>query len=325
MPKHSQPRRGSLQYWPRKRARKLLPSVNWNAVSDPKKKQKKGLLGFIAYKVGMKSCLVRDNTEHSLTKGSKINIPVTILEAPHLKIFSVRFYKQNIPIKEIFIGGEKDLKRRVKTPKKKHEGKINLDEIKSEDYEGIKVIVYSLVNTTSIKKKPDFIEVGIGGSKEEQLETVKNLLNKEISVGEVFREQDKLVDVRGVTKGKGTQGPVKRFGVSFRFHKSEKGVRKVGSIGPWHPARVMFTVPMAGQTGFFSRIGYNNQIIASGKITEKDINPKEGFKHFGKIKTDYVIVRGSVVGPAKRQLVLTETLRPTKKQLKKNFEFLELR
>lgn len=323
MPKHSQPRRGSLQYWPRKRARKILPSVNWKAFSKDDDKQKKGLLGFIVYKVGMMSCSVKDNTEHSMTKGKKINIPITILEAPPLKILSVRFHKGNRVVKEIFIGGEKEMKRKVRLPKKQETKKVSLEEIKSEDYDNIRVIAYSLVNRTNIKKKPDIAEIAVGGSKEEQLATIKSLLNKEITVGDVF--SDNLVDIRGVTKGKGTQGPVKRFGVSLRVHKSEKGVRKVGSIGPWHPARVTFRVPMAGQTGFFSRVNYNSQIISIGKISEKDINLKQGFKHYGKIRTDYVIVRGSVAGPVKRQLILTGALRPTKKQQKKNFEFLEIR
>jgi len=316
MPKHSQLRRGSLQYWPRKRASKVLPSVNWKAFSVSKNA---GLLGFIVYKVGMSSALVKDNTEHSLTKGKRIAVPVTILECPPLKIFSVRFYKHNSLVKETFIGGDKELKKKIKLGKKKE--KINLEEIK--DYTNIRVIVYSLVNRTGIKKSPDIIEIGLSGKKEEQLEIVKNFLNKEISILDVFKEG--LLDVRGVTKGKGTQGPVKRFGVSLRSHKSEKGVRKVGSIGPWHPARVTFRVPMAGQMGFFSRISYNNKIIDVGKISEKDINPKGGWQNYGNIKTDYIILRGSVAGSVKRQLLVTEALRKTRKQEKKNFEFEGLR
>ncbi len=316
MPKHSQPRRGSLQFWPRKRARKSLPSVNWQEVS--KQTDKKGLLGFIVYKVGMGSVVVKDNTEHSLTKGQKIVVPVTFLECPPLKILSVRFCKNNQVRKEVFVGGEKELKSKIKLGKKKD--KINLD-IK-EYYDSIKVLVYSLINRTSIKKSPDLIEIGLGGSKEEQLQLAKDLLNKEIQIEDVFKEG--LIDLKGVTKGKGFQGPVKRFGISLRFHKSEKGVRKVGSIGPWHPARVTFRVPMAGQTGFFSRTIYNHKILNLGKISEKNINPKQGFKNYGKIKTSYLIIRGSVQGPAKRQLVLTSPIRPTKKQFKKNLEFIKI-
>ncbi len=83
--------------------------------------------------------------------------------------------------------------------------------------------------------------------------------------------------------------------------------------------------PMAGQMGYFTRAVYNNKIIEINSIKEKDINPKQGFKHFGKIKTDYMIVYGSIQGPAKRQLLITVPLRVSKKQIKKNYEFLELR
>ncbi len=317
MPRHNQPRRGSLQYWPRKRARKILPSVNWQAISAEKSEEKPVFLGFIAYKVGMASCLVKDNTEHSLTKSKKIIIPATVLEVPPLKILSVRFYKNNSLISESFVGGEKELKRKIKLGEKKQ---ISLDEVKN--YDTIRVIVYSIVNRTGIKKTPDISEIALSGKTEEQLATAKNFLNKEISIGEIFNKGS--VDVRGLTKGKGLQGPVKRFGVSLRHHKSEKGVRKVGSIGPWHPPRVMYSVARAGQLGFFTRAIYNSHIIFTGKISEKDINPEQGWKQYGKIKTDYIILNGSVPGPAKRQLLLTSPLRPTKKQEKKNFEFIEI-
>jgi large subunit ribosomal protein L3 len=315
MPKHSQPRRGSLQFWPRKRAEKSLPSVNWKEVC--KRTDKKGFLGFIGYKVGMSSGVVKDNTEHSLTKGQRIIFPVTFVECPPLRILSVRFYKNGKVAKEAFVGTEKDLKHKIKIGKKKE--KIDLE---FKDYDSIRILAYSLVSRTAIKKSPDLIEIGLGGSKEEQLATAKEFLSKEIQIDDVFKEG--LVDVRGVTKGKGLQGPAKRYGISLRAHKSEKGVRKVGSIGPWHPARITFRVPMAGQTGYFSRVVYNSKIIGSGKIVDKDINPSEGFKHYGKIKTSYLILKGSVQGPAKRQIVLTSTIRPTKRKSKRNMELIKI-
>ncbi|MEM3122114.1 MAG: 50S ribosomal protein L3, partial [Candidatus Pacearchaeota archaeon] len=114
MAKLSRPRRGSLQYWPRKRARKILPSVNWEGII--KKNKKTGLLGFIGYKVGMTSAFVRDNTSDSMTKNKKIIIPVTIIECPQLKIFSVRFYKNNSLATEILSNKlDKELKRKFVT------------------------------------------------------------------------------------------------------------------------------------------------------------------------------------------------------------------
>ena len=144
-----------------------------------------------------------------------------------------------------------------------------------------------------------------------------------MSVSEVFNEG--LVDVRGNTRGKGYSGPVKRFGIELRGHKEEKGQRRVGSIGPWHPARVTFRVPRAGQLGFFGRIVYNNKIVAAGNVADKDINIEGGFHKYGKVKNDYLVLAGSIQGARKRQLLLTAPLRPSKKQLKKTYEFIELR
>ena len=134
-----------------------------------------------------------------------------------------------------------------------------------------------------------------------------------------------MVDVRGVTKGFGTCGPVKRFGIAYKDHKSEKGQKRPGSLAPWHPARVTFRAPQAGQTGYHNRVVYNNVVLKVGKISDEDISKKGGFDHYGNIKTEYMILRGSIPGPKKRGLVITPSIRPTKKQLKKKFEILELR
>ena len=151
---------------------------------------------------------------------------------------------------------------------------------------------------------------------------VKSLIGKEISLDDLPKFD--ILDVRGVTKGKGFQGPTKRFGLKLKQHKTEKGLRRPGSLGPWHPARVTFKAPQAGQMGYFSRIIYNIRVISHGKIKDKDINPKTGFKNYGNIKTSYIIVKGSVQGPAKRQILLTPAFRPSRDQLKKKYEFLEL-
>ena len=197
-----------------------------------------------------------------------------------------------------------------------------------DNYDDIKVIVYSQVRKTGIKKKPDIVEIGMSGTLEDKLNFVKENRSKEIDI-KVFLNDEFMktgvVDVRGVTKGKGFQGPTKRFGLKLRFHKSEKGVRGPGSGGPWHPARADFTQPKAGQMGFFTRIINNNKVVKIGNITEENINSEKGFKKFGKIKNDYILVRGSIQGPVKRQLLITTPYRPSKNQLKRNYEFLELR
>ncbi len=306
------PRKGSLQYWPRKRARKFLPSPNWNAIKSDSAKLK----GFICYKAGMASAYVKDDTADSMTKGKKIVVPVTIIECPPLKILSVRFYKNKKIAKEILAENlDKELKRIIKlpkTPKKTEEF--------SGDYDNVTALCYSVVKKTGIKKTPDLSEIGLGGNMEDKLRFIKENIGKEIPVSSIF-EKGTSADFRGLTKGKGLVGPVKRFGITLKQHKSEKGVRRPGSLGPWHPTRVSFRAPQAGQLGMFTRVSYNNKIIDMGK-SEGKFN---GIKNFGDVKTDYMIVAGSVQGAAKRQLLATTSLRLTKKQKKKNYELLELR
>ncbi|MBR9704471.1 50S ribosomal protein L3 [Candidatus Pacearchaeota archaeon] len=317
MPKHGDTRHGSLQFYPRKRSLKLLPRAKWDSLH----RKTTSLLGFMGYKVGMMSAYVRDNSPHSLTKGQRITIPVTIIECPTLKIFSIRFYKDRKVICEVLnTNFDKELKKRVKLPK---EVKKKIEDIKEDDYNDIRLICYTQVKKTGIKKNPDIHEIGVSGILSEKLEFVKNNLNKEISVKDIFN--DELIDIRGVTKGKGFQGIVKRFGITLKSHKSEKGRRNLGSGGPWHPARVDFTQPRPGQMGHFTRVVYNNKIIAVNSINENNINPKSGFKKYGVVKTDYIIVCGSIQGPSKRQLLLTMASRPSKNTIKKTFEFIELR
>ncbi len=315
MPSTKSPRKGSLQFWPRKRVTRFLPSVNWKAINSGK-----NLKGFIGYKAGMVSIEVKDLTPNSMTKDRKIIIPGTLIECPSMKIFSVRLYKNGLVSKEIISENlDKELKRKIKFPK---EHKSKIESIKPEEYDDASIIVYSQVKKTGIKKKPDMVEIGLVGSLEEKLHFVRAHLHKEILLSDVFSSGE-LVDLRGLTKGKGFQGPIKRFGAHLRFHKSEKGVRKIGSIGPWHPARVTFRVPMAGQMGMFTRVHYNQKIISLGKVQEPEDKLKN-IKNYGTINTDYLIIAGSVQGVPKRPLLITTALRISKMQKKKNYEFLEI-
>ncbi|MEK6846760.1 MAG: 50S ribosomal protein L3 [Nanoarchaeota archaeon] len=311
MPKLSRPRYGSLQFWPRKRASRFLPSVNWSVVPG------NNLLGFIAYKAGMATAIIKDNTPKSMTLGKKLAVPVTILEVPPMKIYSVRFYKQGNVFKEIVFSNDRELKRIVKTAKNIGNAAA-LDEVK--DFDDIRVVLYSIVKESGLKKTPDIIEVGIGGK--ENLAAVKNLIGKEIKLGDFFKVD--LVDVRGLTKGKGLSGPVDRFGIGLKQHKSEKGVRKPGSLGPWHPARVTFRVPLSGQLGMFTRLQYNLKVLGHGDVKNNKILEGKQLKNYGSLKTNYIILHGSVQGPAKRQLIVTNAMRPTKKQIAEKYELLEV-
>ena len=82
---------------------------------------------------------------------------------------------------------------------------------------------------------------------------------------------------------------------------------------------------MAGQMGMFTRVHYNQKIISLGKTSDKPNEKLKNIKNYGDIRSDYILVAGSVQGPAKRQLLITAPLRGSKMQLKKNFEFIELK
>jgi len=319
MPRKHQPRSGSLQFWPRKRAKKLLPSVNWQVLEG---KNSSKISGFICYKAGMCRALVRDLTQNSLTKNKQIVLPITIIECPPMKIFSVRFYRNNIVAKDIISENpDKELQRKLKLPKEQKKTAEELSEIEKKlgEFNDIRIVTYSLVKQTGIKKTPDIAEIGLSGSMNEKFEFVKSIINKEINIKDFFAK-NQLVDVRGVTKGYGFTGTVKRFGISLRQKKSEKGQRRPGTLGPWTPSKVSFRAPLAGQHGFFTRIKYNSKIV---DLNEGDSMPFE-IKNYGKIRTAYILVKGSVQGPPKRQMLITAPLRSTKSSLKENFELLNL-
>jgi large subunit ribosomal protein L3 len=63
-------------------------------------------------------------------------------------------------------------------------------------------------------------EMAIAGTKEQKLDFIKDKLNKTITVSEIFPSG--VVDIRGISIGRGLQGPVKRFGIGLKNHKSEK-------------------------------------------------------------------------------------------------------
>ncbi len=313
MPRTRQPRAGSIQFWPRVRARDNYTKIrNW-----PKSKDTKPL-GFAGYKAGMTHLLINDNSPYSLTKGAEIFCPVTIVECPPLKTASIRFYKntQNGSklIAEKFADSfDKELERKISIPKKKGKEEVN-GELGSRtqliDFDFLRLLCYTQPKLTNIgKKKPEIFEIAIGGNKEQQLAFAKEKFGKEINVNEVFKE-GQLLDVHAITKGKGFQGPVRRFGVQLRSHKSEKSRRNPGTLGPWKSqGHVMWRVAHAGKTGYHSRTEYNKWLVKIGNKSE-EVNTKGGFVDYGVVKNSYILIKGSVVGPQKRLIRLTDAVRP---------------
>ena len=119
MPKAHNPRHGSMQFWPRKRAKRAYAKIRyWGDSKDALP------MGFAGYKVGMTHVTMIDNRKHSKTKGTEIFCPVTIVECPPLKIYSALFYKHDVNKwvlkNEITFKADKELSRRLKLGKKEH-------------------------------------------------------------------------------------------------------------------------------------------------------------------------------------------------------------
>jgi len=159
------------------------------------------------------------------------------------------------------------------------------------------------------KKKPEVFEVAIGGGKEKQLEFAKEQLGKDIKISDMFKEGD-YIDVSGVTKGKGYQGPVKRFGVKVQYRKNEQAHRHIGCHGPKEPGKIRITIPDSGQMGFHTRTDFNKRIL---KITNgEEVNPKGGFLEYGLVKNDCIIIDGSIPGARKRLVRIRNPIRMQK-------------
>ncbi len=293
-----------MQYWPRKRSRHSLARIrSWAA--DAKAKP----LGFVGYKTGMTHILAVDNRPKSQTKGEKIFMPTTIIDCPPMAVAGVSFYV-HLPSgwkKSTCVLAEKlskDLGKKIQLPKKKGR---KLEDVK--EFDDLRLLVHSQPRLAGIgTKKPKMVEVVLGGSKENKLAYAREVLGKEISIKDVF-EPGNQVDVHGVTKGKGVQGTVKRYGVPIRQHKAEKTKRGIATLGSWTPKRVEFTVAQPGKMGYHQRTEYNKQII---KISEdgKEVNPAGGFIKYGLIRNPFLLVKGSIVGPRKRAVLLTLSIRP---------------
>lgn len=307
MGKRRAPRRGSMQFWPRVRAKRAYPRVGtWATLPTTK------ILGFAGYKAGMTHLLIVDNKPTSKTKGQEIFCPVTVIECPPLKIAALRFSKKyqygSLVVAEVPVAVDPELGRKITLSKKDVSQKLTEIEKTLPQYDDLKLLVYTQPKLTGFgKKKPELFEVAIGGSLAEKFAYIKGLLGKEIPVTTVFQE-GQFVDVHAVTRGKGFQGPRRRFGVTLRSHKSEKSRRNPGNVGPWTPKKASWRVAHAGKMGYHNRVDYNKWIIKIGEQS-KDITPKGGFVRYGNIKTTYLLVKGSIAGPAKRLIRFTAPIR----------------
>ncbi|MFH1224795.1 MAG: 50S ribosomal protein L3 [Candidatus Diapherotrites archaeon] len=362
MSRKSKPHSGSKSYYPRVRAKKQTPSFRsfgpkeaWAGKGDVAKP-----LNFMGYKVGMLQLMGTDRHERAVSYGQEIIVPATAIECPPMKVFGIRAYGKVEGTYGMHALGDvladnvdKDLRRRIRNFKKKGRGHGRGAELAKEGKGGRETVVNAgaggkgtekampaladmekakdkileirlLVHTQprlsgGEKKRPDVSEIALTGGVNSQLEYAKSKLGQELRVGDVFEEKQ-FVDVRAVNKGHGFEGPVKRFGVKTQRPKS-KTQRIVGSIGPWNPSTVMYTVARAGQMGYHNRTEINKRIIMMGADASA-INPVGGFRHYGKIENEFLLLAGSVPGPAKRAVAMRRNVRKAQVQ---NWKVVDLK
>ncbi len=299
MAKRHSPRRGSLAFSPRKRARSETCRIRREQVVPGRQIQ-----GFVGYKAGMTHIILNDNSPNSLTRGMEISVPVTVIETPPVKVVGFRLYKDTVYGKVALT--------EVRTDSKGGNNGVDLSDLIKTDGVSVRLIISTLPELVSgiPKKRGELMELKMSGVPEDDLEYAQKVLGTEIRVSDVFKEGD-FVDVTAVTRGKGTQGPVKRWGVTIqnaKARKSGKG-RHVGCIGGWRPRRVRWRIPQLGQTGYQQRTEYNKRILKIGD-DGSEITPKGGFLHYGLVRNEYLLVKGSIPGPKKRLIRISHAIRP---------------
>ena len=310
--RNSQPRRGSLAYSPRGRAKSMEARIRaWpNIHSDAPR-----LLATAGFKAGCVQIVSIDDREKTPNYGKQLVSLGTIIVTPPILIIGIRGYSKEHNGRQVEFDLHADnLPKNVsKLVKPKINGNM-LEKLKmtlNKTEEIFAIVAVTPRNAGLEQKKPFIFEIAVkGGNIEKQFAFVKEILGKEIKIDQIF-EPGVTVDTAAITKGKGWEGPITRMGVKKKQHKSRKSVREVGSLGPISPQYVMYTVPRGGQRGFHQRIEYDKKIMimSNTENTEFEINPKGGFKHFGMVNGDYVILRGSVPGTYNRLIKLRSQIR----------------
>jgi len=338
--KFEAPRHGSLGFLPRKRARRHRGKVKSFPKDDPTKKVHP--TAFLGYKAGM-THVVRDlDRPGSKMHKKEVVEAVTVIETPPMVVVGVVGYVETPRglrtlttvwaehlseelIRRFYKNWYRSKKKAFTKYAKKHADgakDINRELARISKYcQVVRILVHTQIRRVKIgQKKAHLMEIQLnGGTIPEKVEWARNRFEKEININSVF-EQDDMVDIIGVTKGKGFEGVTHRWGTKKLPRKTHKGLRKVACIGAWHPSRVMYSVPRAGQNGHHHRTEVNKKIYRIGKgddktsasteydLTAKRITPLGGFPHYGIVNEDFVVIKGSCVGVKKRVLTLRKTL-----------------
>ncbi|MCL5440309.1 MAG: 50S ribosomal protein L3 [Candidatus Marsarchaeota archaeon] len=316
--------KGSLQYWHRRRAAKPLPRMR--SVPNLFSAMPTNLVG---YKAGM-THLTMVNDRESPSKNQEVSEACTLIEIPTMEVYGMRLYSRddasryketkteiydNKIAKKLGIKNLKNDETKIPELKSKIDGLID-----------VSLLIAAYPQTTSMSKKHvERFESRIGTTDiKAKFDFAESLMGKEIRVADVFK-QGEMVDILTITKGKGWQGVIKRFGVARLQHKATQKIRHVGTLGPANPGKVLYSVPQAGQTGYHYRTEHNKRVLKIGTPEEtKEVNLEGGYQNYGVIKGNYIIIKGSVGGPAKRLVRIRKAIRARKKDTIKEPKILNI-
>ena len=307
-----------MGYSPRKRARSITARTSSWPEGDGDDAR---LQGFAGYKAGMTHAFIVDYRSKSTTAGQEVQVPVTVLEVPPMKVCGVRLYASSPygkkVVGEVWSGKQdKHLSRRLPVAKDYNE-KAAWNKADKTEFDDLRVLVHTQPSQVAglPKKKPELMEIRIGGgTMDARKEYAKGVLGKTVTIRD-FAAEGAMVDVSSITKGKGWQGVTKRWGTKLLMHKNSKHRRLIGTLGPKRPGLVRHTVPQGGQVGFHQRTELNKRILKIGDSGE-EITPRGGFISYGEVRGNYMMLHGSVPGPSKRLVRLREPIRDTGIKLK---------
>lgn len=340
--KFEHPRQGSLAYLPKRRTRHHRGRVRHFPKDDAAKPVH--LTAFMGYKAGMTHVVkYMERREGKKVIKKDIVQSATVIECPPMKVVGMVGYIETPrglrALSTVWAAQlDNDVKRRfyknwMNAKKKAFSKYAEKHKLGDNDKGSIKrdlaritkyCTVVRALCATQIRKlhlrqhKAHVMEIQVnGGNVADKVNWTYNKFEQEVTVGEIFSDND-MADTIGVTRGKGTQGPIKRFGVSRLNRKTHRGLRKVACIGAWHPSAVKWTVARRGQMGYHSRTEINKKIyrVGAGAIRgvknnatcpadaiEKNITPMGGFPHYGEVNEDFLLVKGQVLGCRKRPVV----------------------
>lgn len=347
--KFEAPRHSNLGFMPKRRTRHYRGRVRHFPKDDATKPVH--LTAFVGYKAGMTHVVkYQERREGKKVIKKDVVHACSVVECPPMKIVGMVGYIEtprglralqtvwaahlDDDVKRRFYKNWMNAKKKAFTKQalkhkcdKKDKNSVHRQMDRIRKYcSVVRVIAATQVRKLKLRQhKAQIMEIQVnGGNVAKKVDYCYSKFEQEVSVGEVF-EQDECIDTIGVTKGKGTQGVVKRFGVKKLKRKTHRGLRKVGCIGAWHPAAVKWTVPRVGQMGYHSRTEINKKIyrLGAGKVRgvtnnattaadaiEKNITPMGGFPHYGEVNQDYLLMRGQVIGTKKRAMVLRKSIFP---------------